>query len=114
MNFVYELLYVLSLSKRTQLALIFGAVFHFVFGEKSAHFRNELKIQQMRKYLNDIDDISSATCNKIFDLINGLRKSHDDDIIDFQSNHQVFFSFFLDKENKPIFFEYDSGVGTKS
>ncbi len=30
MNFVYEFLYVLSLSKRTQLALILGVVFHFV------------------------------------------------------------------------------------
>ncbi|PTO55141.1 hypothetical protein [Vibrio splendidus] len=86
----------------------------FFFGEKSAHFRNELKIQQMRKYLNDIDDISSATCNKIFDLINGLRKSHDDDIIDFQSNHEVFFSFFLDKENKPIFSNMIQELGPKA
>lgn len=86
----------------------------FFFGEKSAHFRNELKIQKMRKYLNDIDDTSTETCNKIFDLINGLRKSRDENIIDFQKKHEEFFRFFLNKGNKPIFSEMIQELGPKA
>ncbi|HHC7350030.1 hypothetical protein P3467_24620 [Vibrio parahaemolyticus] len=53
MNFVYELLYVLSLSKRTQLALIFGAVFHFVILLVGKYYIAEIEFQGMMKPLEE-------------------------------------------------------------
>lgn len=53
MNFVYEFLYVLSLSKRTQLSLILGVVFHFLillFGE---YYVTEIEFQGVMKPLED-------------------------------------------------------------
>lgn len=86
----------------------------FFFGEKSAHYRNELKIKQMRKYLKDIEDISPATSNKIFDLINGLRKTRKDEITSFQKANPEFFCFFLNKQNKPIFSKMISELGQEA
>ena len=86
----------------------------FFFGEKSAHYRNEMKIQKMRKYLKNIEDTSSVTSNKIFDLLNGLRKSNNDEIISFNKEHHRFFDFFLDKKNKPIFAEMISKLGQEA
>ncbi len=53
MNFVYELLYVLSLSKRTQLALIFGVVFHFVILLVGKYYIAEIEFQGAMKPLEE-------------------------------------------------------------
>ncbi|EOX4454708.1 MULTISPECIES: hypothetical protein [Vibrio harveyi group] len=53
MNFVYELLYVLSLSKRTQLALIFGVVFHFVILLVGKYYIAEIEFQGVMKPLEE-------------------------------------------------------------
>ncbi|HCG8575816.1 TPA: hypothetical protein NJ542_004437 [Vibrio parahaemolyticus] len=53
MNFVYELLYVLSLSKRTQLALIFGVVFHFVILLFGKYYIAEIEFQGVMKPLEE-------------------------------------------------------------
>ena len=53
MNFVYEFLYVLSLSKRTQLALIFGVVFHFVILLVGKYYIAEIEFQGVMKPLEE-------------------------------------------------------------
>ncbi|EGU4188846.1 hypothetical protein HWU03_002996 [Vibrio parahaemolyticus] len=53
MNFVYEFLYVLSLSKRTQLALILGVVFHFVILLVGQYYIAEIEFQGAMKPLQD-------------------------------------------------------------
>ncbi|AVT49503.1 hypothetical protein C8I07_18225 [Shewanella baltica] len=53
MNFVFEFLYVLPLSKRTQLALIFGVVFHFVILLIGKYYIAEIEFQGVMKPLED-------------------------------------------------------------
>ncbi|EPF7653866.1 hypothetical protein ACXLRA_004313 [Vibrio vulnificus] len=86
----------------------------FFFGEKAAHFRKSLKERQIREYLTDINDISESTCNKIFDLLNKLRKSKDPAIKVFLENHELFFNFFLDKTNKPEFYYMIQKLGVEA
>lgn len=53
MNAVYEFLYVLSLSKRTQFALILGVVFYFVILLVGKYYIAEIEFQGVMKPLED-------------------------------------------------------------
>lgn len=53
MNAVYEFLYVLSLSKRTQFALILGVVFYFVILLVGKYYIAEIEFQGVMKSLED-------------------------------------------------------------
>ncbi len=54
MNFVYEFLYVLSVSKRTQLALILGVAFHFIILLAGKYYIAEIEFQGVMKPLEDV------------------------------------------------------------
>ena len=67
----------------------------FYFGEKAQHFRND---NVDKKWLKHISDTEAKTANKIFDRLNNLKTSTNENVMAFVKNNHSFFEFFLDKK----------------
>jgi hypothetical protein len=83
----------------------------FYFGEKAQHFRND---NVDKKWLKHISDTEAKTANKIFDRLNNLKTSTNENVMAFVKNNYSFFEFFLDKKNKPQFATMFENVGVEA
>jgi hypothetical protein len=83
----------------------------FYFGEKAQHFRNE---NVDKKWLKHISDTESKTANKIFDRLNNLKTSANENVLAFVENNSSFFEFFLDKSNKLQFATMFENIGVEA
>lgn len=83
----------------------------FYFGEKAQHFRND---NVDKEWLKHISDIESKTANKIFDRLNNLKTSTNENVLAFVENNSSFFDFFLDKSNKIQFAMMFDNVGVEA
>jgi len=83
----------------------------FYFGEKAQHLRNE---NIDKKWLKYISDIESKTANKIFDRLNNLKTSTNENVLAFVESNPSFFEFFLEKSNKQQFATMFENVGVEA
>lgn len=76
----------------------------FYFGDKSKAYLKSRAKKSPRKYLNNIEDCSKKTGKYIFDKYRKLRKSKNQNILDYVKESALI-SYFFDSANRQIFGE---------